>query len=637
MGWLRSRKNINSATRAVVTRAIVIGNLESYVNRTNLNRQSTNSRSTYRRIVHCAIGSLLVLFSMLCSNANAQLTQPSVGGTSSTPLGTTMQDKSNAVLSSEAMISDGAINPKEYHLGPGDILQVQIWSANQTLMLTVAPDLTLIVPHIGEFNVLGKTLQDVVLEIKGKATSTFSGIKASSHTDPISVSLLQPRKIFVKVQGDVVTPNIFTLPASARADIAIDWANKPAEHTQPLFADEATLRSLDRKKRETERLRPYLGVSEERTASERYITVTHGNGTTERIDLLRYNATHEPRFCPLLQDGDVIYVPFKHTYDGMIGVYGAVMAPGNYEFVEGDSLYQILRSVYGPSPAADLTRVELTRMSKDGLDFTTEFYDVTAIQAHKIPDVPLRKADRIFVRADVDHRELSRVTIEGEVLYPGVYPIRRTDTKLSDLVRSAGGFTPEAFLKGGIITRGRMDADNRDVTPEDEALKASRLANLSVSDTTNFKLQTLLRDGTANVDLDRLFRLGDSTADLALRNNDYIYIPKLPNTVYVWGYVGRAGHIRYVPNQDVYQYIKSAGGFAEGAVESGTRIIKAGTWQWMEPKQTVIEPGDQIYVPKSPDHSEDYTLRTVGAIAGIVGAVVGIVISILYYSIATKK
>jgi protein involved in polysaccharide export with SLBB domain len=155
-----------------------------------------------------------------------------------------------------------------------------------------------------------------------------------------------------------------------------------------------------------------------------------------------------------------------------------------------------------------------------------------------------------------------------------------------------------------------------------------RLANLDVEDTANFRVQTMVRTGDVKVDMQRLLKDGDPSADVLLRDGDMIVIPTAPNTVYVWGYVGRMGYLPYVENGDVDHYVHAAGGYAPGAVPSDTRIIKAQTKQWVEPNKTTIQPGDEIYVPKEGDFPSNYTLNVVGAIAGITSTILFIAVQI---------
>src|SRR6185503_11983026 len=187
--------------------------------------------------------------------------------------------------------------------------------------------------------------------------------------------------------------------------------------------------------------------------------------------------------------------------------------PSNFEFVEGDSVWAMIRAAYGPSSTADLTKVELTRMSADGEQFTTTTVDALGIRDGRLSDIPLMSGDRIFVRDRPDLRELSRVIVKGEVLRPGVYPILRTKTKLSEVIRQAGGFTEYAFPAGGTVIRKKIDIDNKDITTEEEAKLVGRVANLNVEDTADFRYQTEVREGNVAVDMYGLFEEGKTDQD----------------------------------------------------------------------------------------------------------------------------
>lgn len=590
------------------------------------------------RTLKCA-AILLVSILWLQGNAVAQLTAPSGGSgiSLSTPSLTTTPtiERSSATPSPDALIFDGVINPREYRMGPGDILQMRLWASGEPYSLMVSPENILIIPRLGEFNVQGKTLEQLRDSIKATALQIFKGSKATSQlaNGPVSVTLLQPRRILVKVKGEVHAPNVYTLTAGNRADVAVELANKNAIATAAtnVTPDVERQRLEYRKQREANRLRPYLGTmdDDDDLSSLRYITVAHADGTSDHVDLVRYNTSHDPRFSPLLREGDVVYVPLKQTRAGEIGVYGAVEAPGLYEFVEGDSLSTMIEAAYGATLNADLSRVELSRTTGTGEDFTTQTIDLAAVKAGRAGDVRLKPGDRIFIRERSEVQPVARVTVRGEVMRPGVYPIKRTDSKLSDIIKAAGGFTPYAFLKGASVVRKPVDNEEKDPTPQEEALQVNRLANLNVEDTANFKLQSQLRDPIVTVDMDKLFKQGDASADITLQDGDVINVPQTSNTVYVWGYVGKKGFIAYKPNEKAEYYIAQAGGYAEGAVESGTRVIKAQTRQWVEPDETTIDPGDEVYVPKHGDFPQGYTLNLITAVGYLTISVASLLLAIL--------
>lgn len=561
---------------------------------------------------------VIVLIALGAGAARAQLTGPGAS-TPTLPIGT--PDQSLPSFDASAMITDGPVDPAEYRLGPGDMLQLRVWTATEPSIMQVSIDQKLLVPRLGEFDVRNKTLAQIAKEIEEEASHSYTR-RAGSTKNITSLSLMQPRRLLVTVKGEVESPGVYSLTSATRAALAVELARKE-QNKNVTISDPSMLQELERQRREKEKIKPYFGSSADRRNSERYIVVTHSDGKSDRVDLVRYQATRDPRYCPLLREGDVIYVPFKRDIEGSIAIFGAVRAPGSYEFVEGDSLVGMLANAYGSTPNADLTKVEVTRMSANGETFVTNIHDISSAQPGSPQDIKLQSGDRVFVRERTDLRQLSRVIIKGEVVRPGVYPITRSSTKLSDIISQSGGVTEFAHLGGAYISR-PLASREEGLTPDEERMRLWRLANLGVEDTANFRLQTMVRTGDVKVDMTRLLKEGDKSADVLLRDGDMIVIPTKPTTVYVWGYVGRMGYLPYVEGANLDHYIDAAGGYAPGAIKGDTRVIKAQTRQWMRPDDTQIQPGDEIYVPKEGDYSEDYSLRVAGSIAGIVSVLVGV-------------
>ena len=109
---------------------------------------------------------------------------------------------------------------------------------------------------------------------------------------------------------------------------------------------------------------------------------------------------------------------------------------------------------------------------------------------------------------------------------------------------------------------------------------------------------------------------------------------KCPTSVYVYGFVSNAGFVNYQENAPVSYYIAQAGGYADGAEKSETSIIKLRSKAWMDPSDTKIEPGDEVFVPKEPDYSEDYKLARLTTWATIATALFG---AIDVYLAVTRK
>ena len=72
--------------------------------------------------------------------------------------------------------------------------------------------------------------------------------------------------------------------------------------------------------------------------------------------------------------------------------------------------------------------------------------------------------DEVYVRRSPGYSEQKNAEADGEVLFPGQYVLAEASQRLSDLVRQAGGFTEEAYVRGASV--------QRKLTP-DEALASS--------------------------------------------------------------------------------------------------------------------------------------------------------------------
>ena len=532
------------------------------------------------------------------------------------------------------MTFESSVEPSEYHLGPGDVFECRFWTSGETFYPKVSADDKLFVPNLGSFDVRNKTLASLDSELDIKIAQSFSSRKLDPNNPPVTMSLYAPRNIYVSVQGDVETPGRYVFSAGNRGDLAVDVANRidPALQSQQLN----NINPNDRLIRENgkKRLNAIFGNREAIAASQRYITVVHADGTRDRVDLVRYRTMHDPKAAPPLREGDVIDVPLRDMNAPSLGVYGAVFSAGDFEFVPGDSLSAAVKYAFGPKPNADLHHVELTRITANGDVNPPTVYDLTRIEAHADPDVPLMPNDQIVVRALPEQHIGAIVDVRGEVAEPGAYPITDGKTTLSDVIREAGGLTKDAYAQGGTVLRHGYGEQLVAGTPEDIA-RSSRLEDLSVSDTGNYSKQLSMRPPYVAVNMQRLFIQGDHSADVVLNDGDEIVIPRQPTTVYVNGFVNNAGYVNYSNDAPLSYYIAQAGGYANGADKSTTAVIKYPSKSWMEPGDTKIEPGDEIYVPKEPDYPVGYETQNLSSIAGLLTGIGGLIVS-LYLAFIKK-
>jgi protein involved in polysaccharide export with SLBB domain len=216
--------------------------------------------------------------------------------------------------------------------------------------------------------------------------------------------------------------------------------------------------------------------------------------------------------------------------------------------------------------------------------------------------------------------------VVGEVLYPGTYPISRNRTTLVDVIRSAGGFTESASLQLAEVLRHTV------ASPEIELERLESLrGGVPPDDSTYYYLETNLRikKEVVNVDFTGLFRNRDSTQDVILQDGDVIVIPTIKKTVYVFGQVINPGHVGYVPGEDIWYYIRKAGGVTDRAREADIKLVKAKTRQWLSPGGLMVEEGDYVWVPKVPERPFGYYLGIVAQSATVLSVAVSVVLLVI--------
>ncbi len=482
---------------------------------------------------------------------------------------------------------EATVDPSRYFVGPSDVFSINIWmSPPLNMTLTVTPEGSLIIPTVGEVVVADLTLSQAKARILQQARKKY--LSAA-----ISATLVTPRPIIVTVTGNVLNEGAYTLSSINRATKAIELANEP------------------------KRNQPSTSLS----MSTRNIMLRHKDGTQERVDYVKFLSKKDDRLNPYLREGDVVIVPRANMFKNVIAVYGEVNAPGRYEFVEGDSLHDALEIAQGFTRLAMRDSVEFTRLNSDGTLLSSRIIKFDDPTTRGPSDFPLEPGDRIVVRARKELREDYRVSIQGEVLYPGTYPITKNKTKLSQLLTQAGGFTEFAALKSAELVRRSVGPDE----VETERLLSLR-GGISSQDSTDYNLETDLRirKEIVNVDFERLFVKGDSSQDVILQSEDFVVVPSLKKTIYVMGQIVSPGHIPFVAGEKTDYYVAKAGGFTENARKGDVKIVKGKTKQWLAPDETVIEDGDYVWVPKNPERSFAYYATIASQAASVLSVVIGI-------------
>jgi len=250
----------------------------------------------------------------------------------------------------------------------------------------------------------------------------------------------------------------------------------------------------------------------------------------------------------------------------------------------------------------------------------------------------LQPGDTVTIFSQADIREpltvqTKYVDLEGEFVHPGYYSVKPGET-LRDIVRQAGGVTPQAYLYGSEFTREsarilqqqRLDDYVRSLTLDAErgtqalALSPSSgsTSDVSASQVVTQQMISRLSQMTATGRIVLRFNADSSKIDeipeISLENGDKFVVPFAPANVNVVGAVYDQNAFLFQPGRTLGYYLRLAGGEnrnadwghaflvrADGSVISRSHPGGSGFF-----KQSFtdlrLNPGDTIVVP-------DKTLR----------------------------
>ena len=140
----------------------------------------------------------------------------------------------------------------------------------------------------------------------------------------------------------------------------------------------------------------------------------------------------------------------------IVRVGGRVKVPGEYPLEPNMTVADLIRAGGNLSDAAYGGKAELTRYTvTDGEARRTELVEIDlarVLMGDKEADVALQPFDFLNIKEIPEWTAQEKVTLKGEVRFPGEYPIKRGET-LGSLLRRAGGLTDLAFPEGSVFTR----------------------------------------------------------------------------------------------------------------------------------------------------------------------------------------
>jgi protein involved in polysaccharide export with SLBB domain len=310
----------------------------------------------------------------------------------------------------------------------------------------------------------------------------------------------------------------------------------------------------------------------------------------------------------------------------LVRVTGQVRAEGEYPLEPGMTVSDLVRAGGGLAEQAFGGEAELARyVVRDGQTRRAEVLKIDlalALAGDPAADLLLGPFDTLVVKQISEWSEREVVRLEGEVRFPGEYPIARGET-LRSVIARAGGLTSLGYARASLFTREYLKERERqqmqmltDRMRQDlgslalQASQAGGAAGSQASETLAVG-QSLLRDlqavepvGRLVIDLERVMAAAPgSSDDVVLRGGDRLRVPKQPQEVTVIGEVQNATSHLYDPGLSRDDYLRMSGGTTRKADDKRIYVVRANgsveagsSSRWFR-SAGGIQPGDTIVVP----------------------------------------
>lgn len=322
----------------------------------------------------------------------------------------------------------------------------------------------------------------------------------------------------------------------------------------------------------------------------------------------------------------------------LVEIAGEVKVPGLYPLSRNANIKSLIVAAGGLTESSYMKVSEVTR-SEIGPEGVAQVNHISfsplealeALEGHS--DIKLQSKDRINIFSVPSWQEELKITVKGEVEFPGEYTIKRGET-ISDLLVRVGNLTTYGDADAVVFTREILKAQEKqnlnrlaEELRKQIASESLRRNNNAGSIVSYDEAKKLLRDLTSVDAVGRLvidmrsILLGDASADVVLEDGDVLYVPSRSQSINVIGEV-------YVPTSHLYssgltyeEYIQKSGGFKTLADEKKTYIIRAngavyvpersreGFWFGGNDNNSEgILPGDTIVVPFDTDNVDNMTI-----------------------------
>jgi polysaccharide export outer membrane protein len=306
-----------------------------------------------------------------------------------------------------------------------------------------------------------------------------------------------------------------------------------------------------------------------------------------------------------------------------VEVAGTVKYPGEYPLAKGMDISALVKAAGGFTDAAYTQAGELSRVNLSNPEIAEIISIPFSIKGDEsVSELELKSLDRVSFRAIPEFRETRKITLQGEVKFPGDYYFEQGEL-LGSVIQRAGGFTDFAHIEASFFTR-----ESLKVIERQEIQRLKRLLNeqILVGNLEDFSVDSVVINQQLDVQRQAIQELESAEAvgrlviplrdimamranDILLEEGDRLIVPKFRQEVTILGEVHRPVSYLFDPRLSIGDYLEKSGGIKDDADLNALYIVKA-SGEIIVPKRNLfkfigpsekIQPGDTIVVPLDTD------------------------------------
>lgn len=299
-----------------------------------------------------------------------------------------------------------------------------------------------------------------------------------------------------------------------------------------------------------------------------------------------------------------------------VTIDGNVRYPGDYPLTTNMRVKDLIAAAGGYTEQAYSVEAEISRAQLDQTNAQRyERIKIDLNDATRGLMTSLVSRDQLYIKRIPNWNDKESVIIQGEVNFPGTYPIYKGDTIL-DLLTRAGGLTDYADPKAAIFLRDDLRKREQQQIERLKKQLERDMANIKVESTQRIEKTSEVSALGENIlsDLVSTQAQGRLVINLAeilekkekiieLKDKDRLVIPAKSNEVTVVGEVQFPTSHMYFNKKDVFDYIDISGGYTSRSDKKRIYVIKASGEVaavkngWLIKRNTKLEPGDTVVVP----------------------------------------